>query len=481
MFYHNPIQIKNLSFALPHKLCFENFSTKIHYGERIAIIGRNGIGKSILLKAIQKQTDLIEGSVHLPNEICFGYTPQLPEKINPLSGGEQFNKNLTTALSLNPNVLLLDEPTNHLDYSNRKALMRMLKNYSGTLILVSHDVELLRVCIDKLWHIDNGQIKIFSGNYDHYLDEIKLKRLSIEKKLSSLAQEKKNTHHLLMKEQVRAKKSKLYGERKVAEGSWSSMLGNAKKTQAQFTAGKKKKEIGEKKQELIEELSSLRLPEVIIPKFSLNSKKIKHKTIVSIAKGSIGYTSIILKNIYLTLMSDERIVIDGNNGSGKSTLIQGILCAPGLIKSGIWDTPKRETIGYLDQHYADLDPTKNVYQTINELTPNWTQGQVRKHLNDFLFRKNEEIESSVSILSGGEKARLSLAKIALTTPQLLILDEITNNVDLETREHIIQVLSNYPNAMLIISHDKDFLERIGIDKVYNINLSTQSIEDYSKP
>ena len=120
MFYHNPIQIKNLSFSLPHKLCFENFSTQIHYRDHIAIIGRNGTGKSMLLRAIQQQTNMVEGEIYIPEEIRIGYVPQLPENIDNLSGGERFNKSLTSALKCNPNILLLDEPTNHLDSHNRK-------------------------------------------------------------------------------------------------------------------------------------------------------------------------------------------------------------------------------------------------------------------------------------------------------------------------------------------------------------------------
>ena len=469
MFYHSPIQIKNLSFILPHKICFENFSTTIHPGDRIAIIGRNGIGKSTILQAIQNKNDLIEGEINVPEDIVFGYVPQTVQDNKNLSGGQRFNKALTKVLALNPNILLLDEPTNHLDLNNRKSLMQMLKYFPGTLIVATHDVELLNNCIDKLWHIDDKQIKIFSGNYDHYLNEIKLKRGSIEKKLVALNREKKATHHSLMKEQARAKRSRLYGEKKTAEGSWPPIVAKGKKLQAQFTAGKKKKEIHEKKQELTEELSKLRLPEVIKPKFSLTAENIGNKNILSISEGSIGYEQIIIKDIHLSLTSKERIAISGDNGSGKSTLIKGILCEPDLTQTGTWHIPKQEVIGYLDQHYANFDPKKTVFQTISKLVPDWTDGEVRKHLNDFLFRKNEEVDTLVKDLSGGERVRLSLAKIAAKTPRLLILDEITNNIDLETRDHVVEVLKEYPGAMIIISHDENFLQEIGIDSIYEIS------------
>ena len=139
-----------------------------------------------------------------------------------------------------------------------------------------------------------------------------------------------------------------------------------------------------------------------------------------------------------------------------------------VIKSGNWHAPKISDIGYLDQHYGTLSAEKTVLETIAELVPTWSHIEVRRHLNDFLFRKNEEVNSLVAKASGGEKARLSLAQIAARTPKLLILDEITNNLDLETRGHVIEVLKNYPGAMIVISHDTDFLREIGVHDRYQI-------------
>jgi len=115
-----------------------------------------------------------------------------------------------------------------------------------------------------------------------------------------------------------------------------------------------------------------------------------------------------------------------------------------------------------------LIPDKTVLETISDLVPAWSHAEIRRHLNDFLFRKNEEVNALVSTLSGGEKARLSLAQIAAKTPKLLILDEITNNLDLETKEHVIQVLKYYPGAMIVISHEADFLEEIGISELVDV-------------
>ncbi|HUX78872.1 MAG TPA: ABC-F family ATP-binding cassette domain-containing protein [Alphaproteobacteria bacterium] len=466
---HKPISFHNTGLSFPQKVCFEGLTTQIQYGNRIAIMGQNGCGKSTLLKMLQGLVEPNEGDIHVPYDVVFGYVPQVIEEFESLSGGQRLNEALTQALVLDPNVLLLDEPTNHLDLRNRRSLMRLLQTYPGTLIVASHDVELLRSCIDTLWHIESGKVHIFSGNYDDYMQEFDIKRASVEQELSNLNRQKKETHHALMKEQTRAKISRAKGEKHIEQRKWPTIVSDAKARQAVETSGCKKSAISHKKQELVDRLSELRLPEIIKPKFSLTASDIGLKDLVSIREGLCGYKEPILKDITLSVGSMERIAIMGDNGSGKTTLIKAILDDATITKSGSWLMPKREDIGYLDQHYNTLNSQKTVLEVIHDLIPTWSHADIRSHLNDFLLRKNEEINAPVHTLSGGEKARLSLAQIAAKTPKLLILDEITNNLDLETREHVIQVLTDYPGAMIVISHDEDFLKAIKVTHFYNIN------------
>ena len=470
---HKPIQIKNLSLSFPHKTCFDDFNVQILYSSRIAIIGRNGSGKTTLLKILNGMVEPTSGDIGRTKDVVFGFVPQIIEDFDVLSGGQRLNAAMTQALSCDPNVLLLDEPTNHLDLHNRKSLMRMLQSYPGTLIVVSHDTELLRNCIDTLWHIDNGKIYVFSGNYDDYTRELRGRRASIEQELARLDRQKKDMHHALMKEQKRAAKSKARGEKSIHQRKWPTVVSNAKAGRAEETSGRKKSVIDHKKQDLTEAFSNLRLPEVIIPKFSLSSTSVGDRTILSISDGSIGYTGKepLLQKISLLVRSRDRIAIQGDNASGKSTLIKAILDDASVIKLGNWTAPKIDDIGYLDQHYGTLSAEKTVLETIVELVPTWSHIEVRRHLNDFLFRKNEEVNSLVAQLSGGEKARLSLAQIAAKTPKLLILDEITNNLDLETRGHVIEVLKNYPGSLIVISHDADFLKEIGVDEKWMLENS----------
>ena len=452
------IQIHNLTLFFPHKICFEDFSANITYGNRIAIIGRNGSGKSALLQMIQ--------DIALKDNLAVSYVPQIIENFGTLSGGQRFNKALTSAIASNPDILLLDEPSNHLDLRNRKSLMRMIQNFPGTLVFASHDVELLRNCVDKFWHIENGRINIFSGNYDDYIDEIRIKRSSIAQEVSQLNRQKKDMHDALMKEQIRASKAKSKGKQSIAQRKWPTIVSAAKASNAQETSGKKKADIAHKKNDLSARLGDLRLPEVIVPKFSLNPSDISGGAIVSLIQGAIGYDEFILRDISLSVGSGDRVAIIGDNGSGKTTLIRAILNDSRIIKSGNWNMPKASDIGYLDQHYSSLDPNKSALETIQDVAPDWDHAALRRHLNDFLFRKNPEVNEKIINLSGGEKARLVLAQIAAHNPKLLILDEITNNLDLETRQHVIDVLKLYPGAMIVISHDQDFLNEIGVNVQY---------------
>lgn len=466
---HHPISFTQLGLNFPQKICFSGFSSQVQSGMRIALMGRNGCGKSTLLQMIQGLKNPSEGKIHVPQDVTFGYVPQVIEDFANFSGGQRLNEALTLALAASPNVLLLDEPTNHLDLRNRRSLMRLLQKFPGTLMVVSHDVELLRTCIDTLWHIDHGQITVFSGSYDDYMQETRSRRGSLEQELKILEREKKQSHLHLMKEQKRAKKSRLKGEKHIDQRKWPTIVSGAKARRSEETSGRKEKQISATKQDLIEKLSHLQVPETMTPKFSLRSSQIiPSRNLVSITEGSCGYGVPLLEGIFLSLGACDRMAIIGDNGSGKSTLVKAILNEAAVIKSGNWIVPKPEYIGYLDQHYATLASNKTVFEELQTLVPSWSQGEIRRHLNDFLFRKNEEVLALVSTLSGGEKARLSLAKIAAKTPKLLILDEITNNLDLETRAHVIQILALYPGALIVISHDEDFLNEIGIKDFYEL-------------
>ncbi len=474
---HQPILINDLIINFQNKYCLSKpFTTQIYYGSRIGVIGRNGCGKSNLIKLIAKNLTCDEGSITIPEDVILGYIPQLiMSNDDELSGGQRFNKQLSKIVGLNPNLLLLDEPTNHLDTHNREALFGFLRRYQGTLITITHDLELLNY-IDTIWHMVNEEIHQFNGSYHDYMYQYKNEQNNLLSKVQELKYEKKQAHQSLMQEQKRAKNSRQQGEKHIKERKWPTITSGAKARRAEITTGKNKQQIEQNRQDAMEGLKKLYIPEVIIPKFDLNvSYSNPNSFIITIDNGTCGYLNnneTTLNNINIQIKTSEKIVLEGNNGSGKSTLLKAILNDPGINKTGIWNCPDISCIGYVDQHYSNLDEDLSAIELMQKLVPNWLNAEIRNHLNRFLLRKNEEVNLKVKLLSGGEKVRLNLALIAAKPPKLLILDEVTNNIDLETKNHLSQVLKLYPGGFILVCHEAHFVKELPIDNYYIIKEQT---------
>lgn len=436
-----------------HKVCFRDFCVSVNDGSHVGIIGRNGCGKSSLLKILHEK---------LGNTLSY-LVPQIISDYPNLSGGERFNKKLSDALSKKPEVLLLDEPTNHLDIHNRNNLIKMLKSYRKILLIATHDLEILKNCIDTIWYINDQKIITFSGNYDSFVRENKNKSNLITKQLTGIKRTQKKIKLKIQKEQEHNAHSKASGVKKIKNKRWMKSVGNAKAMSSEKSYGKVMKNFMTKQTSLLSELDDLFVPEEIIPSFNFACDE-TNKASVSIANGAIGYSAdnFILKDININL--DHSLAIIGPNGSGKTTLVKAILDDPLIYKEGLWHAPKN--IAYLDQYYSTLNPDLTPIETISKINQHLSHAEIRKYLNNFLFRKNEEINTLNKYLSGGELARLCLAQITLLPPSLLILDEITNNIDMETRNHITNIMKNYKGRFIVISHDMNFLDDINVQQVY---------------
>lgn len=459
---HLPIEITGFELCIPGRSLIHDFNTIIYPGSRIGIIGDNGSGKSSLIRAIYQAQFTVNPALNLAGDITIGYVPQLIFH-DSLSGGERFNNALSQALANFPELLLLDEPTNHLDSKNRHALFRLLRHNPSTMLVVSHDPELLNNYVDCLWHVHNGKVTIFNGGYDDYCRQLKQQRDKLCRRIDELKAEQKQQHQLLMKEQQRAKNSRMQGEKHISERKWPTVTSATKARRAENTSGKNAAKIRHLREEIRQQLDGLWQPEELNYSFALDCVSLD-KAVLSIVNGSCGYFNggFSLNNLNLSLSGGAHLALSGDNGSGKTTLLRAIMRDPQLWTDGEWLLPIAADIAYLDQHYTNIEDNATIMEMVNQANPELSPAELREFLNRFLFRKNEEVTKTGAMLSGGEKVRLSLALIGLCRPKLLIIDEISNNIDLTTRNHIIQVLRDYPGAMIIISHDRDFLEQLKI-------------------
>lgn len=466
---HTPITIQDLSIQFQQKLCFADFSQLIHAGDRIAIIGNNGAGKSSLLKAMAGLFTDYDGLLKVPKDVELGYIEQLLPNDHDISGGECFMHAFYHILAAMPNCLLLDEPTNHLDATNRKELIEQIRYFYGTVVVVTHDVALMDQCFDKLWHIDNGVIKIFSGKYSDYAQQRLQQQAELSKQLKGLNKDKKAMHTKLMQEQQRAARSSAQGAKSINNKKWATVVSHAKARRAQETSGKKKIALQTQKQSILDRLDDLNAPPPIKPTFYMPAQSASG-VLLQINNGGIGYgEKTVLSNIHLTMHNHDKAVLAGANGSGKTTLLKAIRQDASVQRTGEWQDLNLQAIGYLDQHYQQLPKGVTVLEALTAIVPDWDPTQCYRHLAEFLFKGHDCVHQSINHLSGGEKARLSLALIAAKPPKLLILDEVTNNVDLETINYLIQILADYPGAMLIISHNQYFVEQLPITKIFSID------------
>ncbi|WP_252088655.1 ATP-binding cassette domain-containing protein [Pseudomonas sp. MWU13-3659] len=462
------IELRGISLNHGRKTCFSDIDARIEWGQRIAIIGDNGSGKSSLLRLLQGSLAPSEGQVERHGGLRIGHVAQVLDGESSLSGGQRVNQALSQALALGPDLLLLDEPTNHLDAANRRSLSRMLEHFHGTLVLVTHDVALMNQTCDTLWHLHHGRLDVFNGSYADYMAERNLQRGVLDKRIGEMRRARDDAHDALMQEQARAANARKRGVKAIQNSKWATVRSPTKLGRGNTTAGRKQAQILQQQRDLGAQLAELRPEPVIVPRFHLPAASQGSRVLIQVRAGSVGYdTSPVLDGIDLQLASGERLALTGNNGSGKSTLARAILGDPRVWRTGDWLIPPPAQIGYIDQHYSTLPTGLSVQDALAQLVPAWSIEQLRTHLADFLFRDGDAVQTPVQSLSGGEKARLSLACIAACPPQLLILDEPTNNLDLRMRTHVLEVLTDYPNALLVISHDEDFLEGLGISRRFH--------------
>lgn len=370
------------------------------------------------------------------NKICSGL--QINEKMlnqnyNDLSGGEKTIVNLGALLLKEPSILLLDEPTNHLDMEKLEWLEKFLKEYKGTILMVSHDRYFLDKVATKTILLENGKEKIYFGNYSYFLKED-------EKRTLAEFENYKNQQKMIKKMKESIKTLRKFGE--------------LAKNEMFF---KRAKSI-EKKLAKIEQLSQVDLEQKTLLNFKLNIDSRSGKDVVIINNLNKNFESKnIFENANLQIHYGEKIALIGKNGTGKSTLLKIIMnedCEyTGEIKIG-----QSVNIGYIPQEIKFKDDNQTILNFFEQFD-NRNETEIRTSLAKYMFRGND-VFKKVSSLSGGEKVRLILAKLLKQNINFLILDEPTNHIDIETRELLEEAIKEYSGTVLFVSHDRYFINNL---------------------
>lgn len=407
--------------------------------------------KNELEKLINKYTNLQDQFINLGGyeinerigKIVKGFKIEhlLDSYYDTLSGGEKRIVSFASLMIKNPDILLLDEPTNHLDIETIEWLENLLKNYKGTILLVSHDRYFLDKISNKIILLENGKLDLYYGNYSYFIEENE-KRMMLEFKDYNDQQK-----------QIKAMQESI---KKLRE------FGNLGNDERFF---KRAKSI-EKKLEKMEKLNKPKKKNPIPLEINLQIRS--GEDVLVIKKLNISYDDkIIFKNACMTVKYKEHICLIGKNGSGKSTLIKEILKNNDSIKLGT-----NINIGYIPQEIK-FDDDKTIYEIARQSFKG-EESHLRSALFKFMFSKNT-IFKKVSKLSGGEKVRLKLFCLIQENINLLILDEPTNHIDISTREILEDTLNDYDGTILFVSHDRHFINKI-TNKI--ISIENNSLIEY---
>ena len=516
------IQLQGIYQAYPDKELYENLNFQFYPNEKAALIGKNGTGKSTLLKMISAEESPNKGSILIPKSVSIAYLPQeitdtidstvlthclsafssLQEKertiqvlseqlkkseensksilnqisilqeeleindyykletnakqilsglgfteadfnknIRSLSGGWRMRVLLAHILLQKPDFILLDEPSNHLDYESLDWLETFLKNYSKGIIIISHDKRLLDNIIDVTIELENKKLKRYPGNFSYYLAE-------------------KEQNELL------ALKNRELQEREVARiekfvDRFRYKASKAKQVQSRVKALEKIK---------LEQIEAK--TKDISFQFAVNEKS--GKEVFKISHLSKSYDKVLFNNLNTSVMRGDKIALLGANGAGKSTLIKLILSQV-ESDSGSIEMGHNVKIGHFSQHqYEALDLNNTILDEVNLAASEQNRLKVRTILGHFLF-SNDDVFKKISVLSGGEKARVALSKLLVSSINTIIMDEPTNHLDLASKETLQDALLEFDGTLIIVSHDRDFLDGL-TNKVWL--LRNQSIQEY---
>lgn len=523
------LQLNKITKYYGADLILSNIKLEIQTGDKIAVVGRNGAGKSTLLKIIAGEMPFDSGEIVKPKDLTIGYLAQntglestksiwdemltvfeelrnieaelrnieqkmaaissagdshalqslmkeydslqhlykenggyqyeadirsvlhglgfadydYSTKISVLSGGQKTRLALGKLLLKKPDLLILDEPTNHLDMETLNWLEQYLQHYNGAVLIVSHDRYFLDHVVNTVYEISRTVCTKYVGNYSAYL---KQKAEAYERELKQFE-----------KQQEEIARMKDFIQRNLARASTTKRAQSRRK--------------------MLEKMEILDRPvgDEKSASFSFEIEKQSGNDVLKAIDLSLSYDqkTPIVKNINFSINRKDSIALIGPNGVGKSTLLKTIINRLKPL-SGKIQFGSNVQIGYYDQEQADLSSSKRVLDELWDDYPEKTEKEIRTVLGNFLF-SGDEVLKTVSSLSGGEKARLALAKLMLKKANFLIMDEPTNHLDLDSKEVLENALINFPGTILFVSHDRYFINKIAT-KIFE--LSTEGIAEY---
>jgi len=497
------IRLADAELAYGDEKILDAAKLQINTGERVCLVGRNGAGKSTVMKIISGERQLDDGQLVFTNDIKVAMLAQDPpeacqqsifdyvasgllenakliqsyhewvnkvaidpseanleklsdiqqqleqanawqdeqrieqvltklqlnpeQQVSDLSGGWLRKLALAQALVVNPDVLLLDEPTNHLDITSVLWLEKFLKDFAGTIVFISHDRAFIRKLATRIVDLDRGHLTSYPGDYDKYVEQ--------------------KQHDL----QVEAQQNALFDKRLAEEETWIRQGIKARRTRNEGRVRALEKLRVERQQR-----RDLRHQgDINISSGERSGKLVFESQDLSLSFGDKE----IIKHLNLLISRGDRLALIGANGTGKSTLIK-LLMEQLSPTSGKMRVGVNLDIAYFDQHREQLDVNKTVQDSVadgkQEVTINGRTRHVLGYLQDFLFSP-KRARTPVRALSGGEKNRLLLARLFLRPSNLLILDEPTNDLDIETLELLEEVVANYNGTVILVSHDRDFV------------------------
>ena len=429
------LNISNLSKSYVGQSVLKEVFFHLEEKEKAAIVGINGSGKTTLLRCILGIEEADEGGIAFSKDKKMAYLAQQhadmeqeDEEYESLSGGQKTKKRLEEILMEKPDLLILDEPTNHLDIGSIQWLEKVLKRYDGAVLLVSHDRYFLDKIVTKVIDLERGKARMYQGNYTEYVEKKKMIREAERKAYENQQAEIKHQEAVIEKlKQFNREKSIKRAE------SREKLLSKVERL--------------EQPEDLQNEMRLLFMPreasgnDVLVAKDlgkSFDGKRLFSHGTFSIQRG-------------------EHVAVIGDNGTGKTTLLKIL---NGLIQAdeGEFRLGSKVKIAYYDQEHAVLHMEKTLFDEIQDTYPDMNNTRVRNVLAAFLFT-GDDVYKRVGDLSGGERGRVSLAKLMLSDANFLILDEPTNHLDIQGKEVLEEAIRNYEGTVLYVSHDRYFINR----------------------